>query len=220
MDERGKTRRIKSSTARWIRFVRLRRWLPDPPCASREDRYIQVDGRDGPANENRLCVKGRFGYDYAMSPERLTKPLIRRDGRRRMRRSTCAHDPLTHFREATWEEAHGKGRLEGARQDPRRARRQGPCRLRFGQVLQRGSLSFPEARAPGFGTNNVDHCTRLCHASSVAALLEGVGSGAVSAPFTDAMKDSDVIVVIGARPGEPPGRRDLFQAGREERAPS
>ena len=51
----------------------------------------------------------------------------------------------------------------------------------------------------GFGTNNVDHCTRLCHASSVAGLLEGVGSGAVSAPFM-AVEDADVIVVIGANP--------------------
>ena len=53
----------------------------------------------------------------------------------------------------------------------------------------------------GFGTNNVDHCTRLCHASSVAALLEGVGSGAVSAPF-GAVKDADVVMVIGANPTE------------------
>src|SRR5438270_2808127 len=53
----------------------------------------------------------------------------------------------------------------------------------------------------GFGTNNVDHCTRLCHASSVAALLEGVGSGAVSATFNEC-KNSEVIVVIGANPIE------------------
>ena len=53
----------------------------------------------------------------------------------------------------------------------------------------------------GFGSNNVDHCTRLCHASSVAALLENIGSGAVTAPFT-AVKDADVIIVIGANPTE------------------
>ena len=51
----------------------------------------------------------------------------------------------------------------------------------------------------GFKTNNVDHCTRLCHASSVAALLQSVGSAAVSAPFT-AVKDSECIILIGARP--------------------
>ncbi len=53
----------------------------------------------------------------------------------------------------------------------------------------------------GFGTNNVDHCTRLCHASSVAALMECIGSGAVTAPFT-AVKDAECIVVIGANPTE------------------
>ena len=58
---------------------------------------------------------------------------------------------------------------------------------------------FQKLVRQGFGTNNVDHCTRLCHASSVAALMEGVGSGAVSAPFNDAMK-ADCIIVIGARP--------------------
>ena len=51
----------------------------------------------------------------------------------------------------------------------------------------------------GFGTNNIDHCTRLCHASSVSALLEGIGSGAVSNPFTD-VTDAEVIFLIGANP--------------------
>ena len=60
---------------------------------------------------------------------------------------------------------------------------------------------FQKLVRAGFGTNNVDHCTRLCHASSVAGLLEGVGSGAVSAPFM-AVEDADVIVVIGANPTE------------------
>ena len=76
---------------------------------------------------------------------------------------------------------------------------------------------FQKLVRTGFGSNNVDHCTRLCHASSVAALMEGIGSGAVTAPFT-AAADADVIIVIGARPDrKPPGRRDLLQAGREAR---
>ena len=57
---------------------------------------------------------------------------------------------------------------------------------------------FQKLVRTGFGSNNVDHCTRLCHASSVAALMEGIGSGAVTAPFT-AAADADVIIVIGAR---------------------
>jgi len=60
---------------------------------------------------------------------------------------------------------------------------------------------FQKLIRQGFGTNNVDHCTRLCHASSVAALMEGVGSGAVTAPFT-AARESDCIIVIGARPSQ------------------
>src|SRR6202007_2260653 len=60
---------------------------------------------------------------------------------------------------------------------------------------------FQKLVRTGFGTNNVDHCTRLCHASSVAALMEGVGSGAVTATFNEC-KNSDVIIVIGANPTE------------------
>ena len=51
----------------------------------------------------------------------------------------------------------------------------------------------------GFGSNNVDHCTRLCHASSVAALLEGIGSGAVSNPVMD-VTEAEVVILIGANP--------------------
>ena len=60
---------------------------------------------------------------------------------------------------------------------------------------------FQKLVRTGFGTNNVDHCTRLCHASSVAALMEGIGSGAVTAPFNGS-KNADVIIVIGANPTE------------------
>ena len=58
---------------------------------------------------------------------------------------------------------------------------------------------FQKLVRTGFGTNNVDHCTRLCHASSVAALMETIGSGAVTAPFAECA-NADVIVVIGANP--------------------
>ena len=58
---------------------------------------------------------------------------------------------------------------------------------------------FQKLVRTGFGTNNVDHCTRLCHASSVAALLEGIGSGAVSNQVSDVLK-ADVAFIIGANP--------------------
>ncbi|NDV86726.1 formate dehydrogenase subunit alpha [Aurantimonas aggregata] len=167
--------------------------------AVKDNRIVQVDGRDGYANENRLCVKGRFGFDYAMSPERLTKPLIRRDDApRRGDLDMRGVDPLTIFREATWEEAMARaaGGLKSILE-----RDGGKALAGFGSAKgsNEEAYLFQKLVRQGFDTNNVDHCTRLCHASSVAALMEGVGSGAVSAPFNDAMK-ADCIVVIGARP--------------------
>jgi formate dehydrogenase major subunit len=165
----------------------------------KDEKIVSVTGRDGPANAGRLCVKGRFGFDYAHSPERLTKPLVRKPG--------VPKDPshLTRdlhwsevFREATWDEAldlaagplktlrdtHGKKSLAG-----------------FGSAKgsNEEAYLFQKLVRTGFGSNNVDHCTRLCHASSVAALLEGVGSGAVSNPVKD-VEHAEVIFVIGSNP--------------------
>ena len=167
----------------------------------KDDRIVQVEGRDGPANENRLCVKGRFGFDYAHSPERLTKPLVRRDDAPKRGDIHIDGRMLTVddvFREATWEEAleRAAGGLKSILDE-----RGGQALAGFGSAKgsNEEAYLFQKLIRQGFGTNNVDHCTRLCHASSVAALLEGVGSGAVSAPFTDAMI-ADCVVVIGARP--------------------
>jgi formate dehydrogenase major subunit len=175
---------------------------------------IQVDGRDGPANRNRLCVKGRFGLDYVGHRQRLTQPLIRREGVPKNDVSIDPDDPSTHFRVATWEEA--LDRAAGGLSRIRAAH--GPSALAgFGSAKgsNEEAYLFQKLVRTGFGTNNVDHCTRLCHASSVAALLEGIGSAAVTAPFT-AVADSDVIVVIGARPTEnhPVAATFLKQAAR------
>jgi len=127
--------------------------------------------------------------------------MIRKDGVPKVPHEEIdPSNPWTHFREVTWEEAldraaaglkkirdrHGSGALAG-----------------FGSAKcsNEEAYLFQKLVRAGFGTNNVDHCTRLCHASSVAALLEGVGSGAVSATFNE-VKNSDVIVVIGANPAE------------------
>ena len=167
----------------------------------RDNRIAAVQGRSGPANENRLCVKGRFGFDYINSPQRLTKPLIRRDdAAKRGDLDLDPKNPLTHFREASWEEA-----LDVAANGLKtiRDRDGGNALSGFGSAKcsNEEAYLFQKLVRTGFGTNNVDHCTRLCHASSVAALLEGVGSGAVSAPF-GAVKDADVVIVIGANPTE------------------
>ncbi|WER48811.1 formate dehydrogenase subunit alpha [Cupriavidus sp. WKF15] len=165
----------------------------------KDNRILYVEGRDGPANHRRLCVKGRYGFDYVQHPQRLTVPLIRREGV--PKRGDFVMDPdhvMDVFREATWEEAlalatgklvqirdtHGKRALAG-----------------FGSAKgsNEEAYLFQKLVRTGFGSNNVDHCTRLCHASSVAALLEGIGSGAVSNPVMDVDR-AEVVIVIGANP--------------------
>lgn len=162
---------------------------------------LSVDGRDGPANENRLCVKGRFGFDYVQSPDRLKTPLIRRDDAPKTAEMSVTPDNVfDFFREATWDEA-----LDAAAGGLKRlhAEHGGESLAGFGSAKcsNEEAYLFQKFIRQGFGTNNVDHCTRLCHASSVAALMEGLNSGAVSAPFTDALQ-ADCIIVIGARPAE------------------
>lgn len=162
-------------------------------------RIVAVDGRNGPANEQRLCVKGRFGFDYIAHPGRLTKPLIRRDGVAKDADMEIAPDAIAEvFREATWEEALDRA-AAGFRQVLARKGGKGLAGFGSAKGSNEEAYLFQKLVRTGFHTNNVDHCTRLCHASSVAALMEGVGSGAVSAPFT-AVADADMIVVIGARP--------------------
>jgi formate dehydrogenase major subunit len=162
-------------------------------------RITHVAGRDGPANLGRLCVKGRFGFDYVHNHQRLTSPLIRRRGV--PKRGDTLVDPTDWtdtFREATWEEA-----LDAAAAGLRRVRdeRGGNALAGFGSAKgsNEEAYLFQKLVRTGFGTNNVDHCTRLCHASSVAALMEMIGSGAVSNPFAD-VQHADVFIVAGANP--------------------
>ena len=165
----------------------------------KDNRIVRVEGRDGPANHERLCVKGRFGFDYAHHPQRLTKPLIRKPGMVKSADFTMdPADPLSVFREATWDEA-----LALAGSVLRRIREERGAHALAGFGSAKGSNEeaylFQKLVRTGFGSNNVDHCTRLCHASSVAALLEGIGSGAVSNPVMDVMQ-AEVIFLIGANP--------------------
>ena len=163
----------------------------------RDEKIISVEGRDGPANHGRLCVKGRFGFDYAHHPDRLTVPLIRKPGVPKEVRPHGA-DWRDTFREATWDEALdlAAGQLKGLRDTHGRKALAG-----FGSAKgsNEEAYLFQKLVRTGFGSNNVDHCTRLCHASSVAALLEGVGSGAVSNPVND-VEHAELIFVIGSNP--------------------
>ena len=173
----------------------------------RDEKIVAVDGRPGPANDGRLCVKGRFGFDYAQHPARLTRPLIRKAG--------VPKDPdhlhrnlhwSEVFREASWDEALdlAAGTLKALRDTHgKKALAEGRGKPLAGLGSAKGSNEeaylFQKLVRTGFGSNNVDHCTRLCHASSVAALLEGVGSGAVSNPVRD-VEHADFIFVIGSNP--------------------
>jgi formate dehydrogenase major subunit len=167
------------------------------------NRIVFVEGRGGPANESRLCVKGRYGFDYAHHRQRLTKPLVRKPGVPKT--PHLALDPdnwRDAFREATWDEALDLAAAGLARiRDGAGARSGRNALAGFGSAKgsNEEAYLFQKLVRTGFGTNNVDHCTRLCHASSVAALLEGIGSGAVSNPVRDVAK-AEVIFVIGANP--------------------
>ncbi len=161
----------------------------------KDNKVKYVEGINGPANEGRLCVKGRFGFDYIHHDHRLTKPLIRREDAPAKGLNVDPGNWGEVFREASWEEAldfaakglKGRGREVAG----------------FGSAkcTNEEAYLFQKMIRQGFGHNNVDHCTRLCHASSVAALMENVGSGAVTATFNE-IENSDVAIVIGANPVE------------------
>ena len=169
----------------------------------KDNKIVSVEGRDGPANHSRLCVKGRFGFDYIQHPQRLTTPLIRKLGVPKdpaliQQLNRNAADWSAVFREATWEEALalGAGKLKQLRDAF------GPKSLAgFGSAKgsNEEAYLFQKLVRTGFGSNNVDHCTRMCHASSVAAMLEGVGSAAVSNQVND-VEHAGLIFVIGANP--------------------
>ena len=180
-----------------------------------------AEGRDQPGSQGRLCVKGRYGWDYAASPQRLTVPLIRREtsypkgplsrdviggggqdaggrkaGKRKPGGLVDYDEVLPHFREATWDEALDLAarRLAEIHADG------GPGTIAgFGSAKcsNEEAYLFQKLIRTRFRTNNVDHCTRLCHASSVAALFEGIGSGAVSTTYGDVC-NADVAIITGS----------------------
>ena len=229
-----------------------------------------AEGRDQPGSKGRLCVKGRYGWDYAASPQRLTVPLIRREdsypkgalstdvrgdmgdggykddlveraerrqlsggrnvngqgrgngdgkgkggkGRGRKPGGLVDYDEvLPHFREATWEEALDLV----ARRLTEIYAEGGPGAIAgFGSAKcsNEEAYLFQKLIRTGFHTNNIDHCTRLCHASSVAALFEGIGSGAVSTTYGDVI-NADVAIVTGTNtPANHPVASSFFKQAR------
>jgi len=123
----------------------------------KDDKLLYVTGKNGPANENRLCVKGRFGFDYVHNPQRLLKPMIRKHGVPKVPHEEIdPTNPWTHFREATWDEA-----LDRAAAGLKKIRdRDGPQALAgFGSAKgsNEEAYLFQKLVRTGFGTNNVDH---------------------------------------------------------------
>ena len=224
-----------------------------------------ADGREQPGSHGRLCVKGRYGWDYAASPQRLTTPLIRREdsypkgalsadvrgdmargehdgdagasnGTSGTNRATGGNgqdrkrgnggkrgrkpgglvdyaEVLPHFREASWDEALD---LVARRLTEVHARG-GPAAIAgFGSAKcsNEEAYLFQKLIRTGFHTNNVDHCTRLCHASSVFALFEGIGSGAVSTTYGDIV-NAEVAIVTGTNtPANHPVASSFFKQAR------
>ena len=188
-----------------------------------------AEGREQPGSRGRLCVKGRYGWDYAASAQRLTKPLIRREesypkgtlsddirrelakkaSRRRAKRSRASGQARPQARRpGRLRRGHAalpRGELgQGARgggpsadRDPRRQAARPIAGFGSAKCSNEEAYLFQKLIRTGFHTNNVDHCTRLCHASSVAALFEGIGSGAVSTTYGDVI-NADVAIVTGS----------------------
>ena len=166
----------------------------------RDEKIAWVEGSKGPANENRLCVKGRFGFDYIANPQRLTTPLIRKEDAPAKGLNIDPKNPFTHFREASWEEALNVA-AKGLTDLDKNHGGQSIAGFGSAKCSNEEAYLFQKLIRQRFGHNNVDHCTRLCHASSVAALMENVGSGAVTATFNE-IENADVAIVIGANSTE------------------
>jgi formate dehydrogenase alpha subunit len=136
-------------------------------------------------NDGNTCVKGRFGFDFISSSERLRVPLIRENGS---------------FRESSWDEALSLA-----------ARRLGELKDNYGPDALAGLSSARATNEDNFvmqkfvravmRTNNIDHCARLCHASTVAGLARAFGSGAMTNSIAE-IKEAPVVLVIGSNTTE------------------
>ena len=143
----------------------------------REGRLVSARGvRANPSNEGRLCVKGRFGFDFVNSPDRLTTPLVRRNGK---------------LEEATWDEALD---LVAERFSSRRG--EAFAAIASAKLTNEENYVIQKFSRAVMGTNNVDHCARLCHSPSVAGLVQSFGSGAMTSSTKD-LGDARCILAIG-----------------------
>lgn len=153
---------------------------------------------DSPVNHGNLCVKGRFGYDFIYHPKRVMTPLIRKEYQKPADR-TQAFD-LNEWREVSWDEAleYSADRLVDIY---RRAGSEAMGVYCCAKATNEDNYLLQKMFRALFRTNNVDHCTRLCHAGSVVALQQAIGSSAMSNTAADVIQN-DVFIVTGSNTTE------------------
>jgi formate dehydrogenase alpha subunit len=153
---------------------------------TRGGRIVRVRGdADNPVNRGSLCVKGRFGLDFVTAPDRLTAPLVRRNGRLEPATWQEALD-LVAARFTQIKNAHGADALAG---------------FSSAKCTNEENYLFQKFMRAAVGTNNVDHCARLCHASTVAGLARAFGSGAMTNSIGE-LEGADCIFVTGSNTTE------------------
>lgn len=165
----------------------------------KNDQIIRVEAPfEAAPNYGRLCVKGRFGGDYVHSSQRLTTPLIRRTPQAPGRR-TAASSP-DEWREATWDEALDL--VAGRLAELRRAHGPGCITVNAcAKATNEDNYLLQKFLRAVIGTNNIDHCTRLCHAASVVGLQMSIGSSAMTNAIAE-MKDLDCFIITGSNTAE------------------
>ncbi|MFZ5815601.1 MAG: formate dehydrogenase subunit alpha [Bacillota bacterium] len=153
---------------------------------------------DAVVNRGNLCVKGRFGYDYVHHQGRLTQPLIRRGGRPGARRG---HPDYGALEPASWEEA-----LDLVAQRLTEIKdRHGPDAIggfSSAKCTNEENYLFQKWVRACIGTHNVDHCSRLCHASSVTAVNMAIGSLAMTNSIGELREEIDCLLVTGSNTTE------------------
>ena len=134
----------------------------------KDDKILYAEGRDGPANMSRLCVKGRYGFNYVNSDQRLTVPLARKSGVSKdiNPEDFDLNNIDKYFEPISWDDAIKRTteKFKSLVMDDARST------AGFGCAVQMKRLTISKLVRTGFRNNNVDHCTRLCHATSVVAL--------------------------------------------------
>jgi len=153
---------------------------------TKDSEIVKIRGDEkGITNCGSLCVKGRFGFDYVHSQERITKPLIRKHREWiEVDWETALNYVAARFLEI--KRQSGSGALAG---------------LSSAKCTNEENYLFQKLIRTSFGTNNVDHCARLCHASTVAGLGQAFGSGAMTNSISEILH-ADVIFVIGSNTTE------------------